>query len=304
MYVNPYENFNKEGKWLKGNFHTHTSFDGCGTKDIEDVISAYKDAEYDVLSITGHDKYIDGKAYEEKYGIRLINGYEYSSGEHMCCIGVKELVKADTHQKVIDGCLDQGAIVVMNHPNWDARQFGFNYIHWDWNELEKLQRYTGLEICNLGLERWGGGNGLATDTWDNLLSKGRVIWGFANDDMHYWEDFANAWNMIYSEGDDEDSILSAIRAGAVYASTGIYLDEFDFDNDSKILRISANLNKSHVNENEYKFIGENGSILHEIIGPSAEYQLSGEELYVRVEVRSRCGAMLFTQPIYRKINIK
>ena len=218
----------------------------------------------------------------------------------MCCIGTTSLIEGKSHQEVIDGCLEQGAIVVMNHPNWDARQFGFGYIHWDWNELEKLEGYTALEICNLGLERWGGGNGLATDTWDNLLSKGRIVWGLANDDMHYWEDFSNAWNVIYSKSTNQEDILSAIRSGAFYASTGIWLKEFEFDKESKLLRISANLNKAHLNENEYIFIGDNGKVLHKQTGPFAEYQLSGEESYVRVEVRSRCGAMLFTQPIYKK----
>ena len=53
MYINPYEKTKEDGSWLRSNFHTHTSFDGCGTKNIEDVIAAYKDAEYDVLAING-----------------------------------------------------------------------------------------------------------------------------------------------------------------------------------------------------------------------------------------------------------
>lgn len=42
-------------------------------------------------------------------------------------------------------------------------------------------------------------------------------------------------------------------------------------------------------------------MLHKQTGPSAEYKFQGDELYVRVEVRNECGAILWTQPVYKKI---
>ena len=102
MYLNPYESLkNKNGKWLKANFHTHTSLDECGTQSIEKVIGAYEEAGYDVLTISSHDSYTDTKAFKKNYNIKLINGYEHSQVAHMCCIGVSDVSKGNTHQEVI-----------------------------------------------------------------------------------------------------------------------------------------------------------------------------------------------------------
>ena len=48
----------------------------------------------------------------------------------------------------------------------------------------------------------------------------------------------------------------------------------------------------------YRFFSENG-LSAELSGETAEYKLKGEN-YVRVEVLAEHGAMLFTQPVYRK----
>ena len=297
MYLNPYESLkNKNGKWLKANFHTHTSLDECGTQSIEKVIGAYEEAGYDVLTISSHDSYTDTKAFKKNYNIKLINGYEHSQVAHMCCIGVSDVSKGNTHQEVIDECINEGGIVIMSHPNWDGQKYGYTLPHWSWAKLEELQNYTGIEICNQGLVKDGGGM-LATDAWDNLLSKGKFVWGFANDDMHLWEDFANAWNMIFTTSDSHETILSSIQNGAFYASTGLYLKEFEFDREEKILKVSANLYSGNSNKNDYLFIGENGKLLHKETGPSAEYKFSNNELYVRVEVRNECGSILWTQPL-------
>ena len=44
--------------------------------------------------------------------------------------------------------------------------------------LESLEGYLGIEIFNGVIFRLEG-SGLADDVWDNVLSKGRLIWGFA-----------------------------------------------------------------------------------------------------------------------------
>jgi len=76
----------------------------------------------------------------------------------------------------------------------------------------------------------------------------------------------------------------------------LILQEFYF-NDG-IIKVSAVSYNTFITENKYIFIGKNGEILKEQTGEYAEYKMNGTELYVRVQVVSEHGAMLWTQPIY------
>jgi hypothetical protein len=61
---------------------------------------------------------------------------------------------------------------------------------------------------------------------------------------------------------------------------------------------AAYLNETYVNTFIYRFITENGTV-KESTGEVGEYALNNEK-YVRIEVIGENGAMLFTQPVYRK----
>ena len=119
MYVNPYENVKETGSWLRANFHTHagTGKGTCGAYDIEEVVSLYREAGYNLLTISNHDFYSDVSEYAKQDKIVLINGFEYSPSNHMLCIGVNQLITGE-HQKVIDETRKQGGFVILCHPNW------------------------------------------------------------------------------------------------------------------------------------------------------------------------------------------
>jgi len=291
MFVNPYEKVIKEkGQWLRSNFHTHTGTgpNTCGANAIDDVIAAYKEANYDVLTISNHDLFSDVQEYQKKHDIVLINGFEFSTHPHMLCIGNTSVIKDCSHQEVIDECRKQGGFVILCHPNWKRKEY------LPWNEAEAMTGYTGVEIYNSVIFRLDG-SGLATDTWDFLLSRGKLVWGFANDDFHKWHDLAKSWTMIYAEKNKE-SVRRSIDSGSTYVSTGLILREFTFENGT--IKVLASAKDTYVKDYRYIFIGENGKILKDQTGEYGEYKMEGSELYVRVQVISEHGAMLWTQPIY------
>src|SRR5690554_3589884 len=119
MYINPYHGIDKEGFWLKTNFHTHagTGANTCGAYEIEDVIALYKEAGYGALTISNHDFFSDVSDLQGKYDMVLLNGFEYSQGRHMLSIGVDDVIFAP-HQEAIDKSLEQGGFVILCHPNW------------------------------------------------------------------------------------------------------------------------------------------------------------------------------------------
>lgn len=290
MYINPYNNI-KEGTaaWLQANFHTHagTGTGTCGEHEINEVIKYYKMAGYDVLSISNHDLYSDLSEYQKEFDITLINGFEYSIDKHMLCIGGNCLI-LDTHQKTIDECNKQGGFVVLCHPKWAAGEY------WPLKDIDAITGYIGVEIINTVIFKLSG-TGLATEAWDYLLSQGKLVWGFGNDDFHRWYDMARAWNLIYAHK-SRQKILEAVFNGEFYVSTGLKLSNFQFD--QKVLKIKACSLNNYRDTFKYLFIGKDGEILKEQCGEHAEYIFNGSELYVRVQVISDYGAMLWTQPIY------
>ncbi len=291
MYTNPYSKYAEgKGRWLKANFHTHagTGKGTCGHYEIDEVISAYRDCGCEVLSISNHELYSDVSEYQEKYDILLLNAFEYSTDPHMLCIDVKSHIKG-SHQEAIKTTLEQGGFVILCHPNWIRKEY------WPWKDIDALTGYTGIEIFNGVIPRLSG-SGLATDTWDYLLSQGKLVWGFGNDDFHRWHDLSNVWTSIFAEKNRMD-VRQSIDAGCFYVSTGLILNEFTFENGA--ITVAASARGRYVKDYKYVFIGKGGEILSEQFGEKVQYQLKGNELYVRVQVINEHGAMLWTQPVYR-----
>jgi hypothetical protein len=291
MYKDPYENaVSGDGSWLRSNFHIHagTGRDTCGAYEIDDVFSSYKETGYDLLTLSNHDILTDVSKLEEKYSLVLLNGFEYSQDPHMLCINVSSLFAGD-NQSAVDECVRQGGFSILCHPNWHEEG------HWSLKALDEMKRYAGIEIFN-GLIFELTGSGLATDAWDHLLSGGKLVWGFGSDDFHRWYNLARSWNMIYSSDRDHKSVLDSISKGSFYVSTGLKMDEFIFQNNR--ISISASPKNMCRTDLEYIFIGKNGRILKKQNNNSGEYDFEGDETYVRVQVISSHGAMLWTQPVY------
>jgi hypothetical protein len=293
MYINPYENLTKgDGQWLKANFHTHagTGKNTCGAYEIDDVIALYKEAEYDVLTISNHDIYSDVSNYQSKHDIVLLNGIEYSQDPHMLCININNVISG-THQEAINECVKQDGFAILCHPNWQRKEY------WQWKEIDMLYGYLGIEIINSLIYRLNG-SGLATDTWDYLLSQGKLVWGFGNDDFHRWYDMARSWNVIYSQSRKHNDVTASIRNGSFYASTGLIMKDIAMTDGT--IRITANTRDTYIKKYKYIFIGKNGCILSEPEREHGEYKIADDDLYIRIQVIGEHGGMLWTQPIYKK----
>ena len=289
MFHNQYHNISGE-KPLKTNYHIHAGIEkenSCGKLPMDAVVSAYAEAKYDAIAVTNHDTFIPIVPHSD---IALLKGVEYSHTPHMLLIGVDEYHDV-SHQEAIDIANRDGGFVVLSHPNWITPDY------WPLEMLDNTTGFLGMEILNPLIFRLSG-SGLALDKWDYLLSKGRKVYGFGNDDFHAWQDLDRVSTMVYAKSASFEDIKEAVGAGRFYVANRLKLNYLDIE-DGAIKVKAAQIGESHVDSFHYRFIGTGGKLLHEFTGSAAEYKIDSAQLYIRIEVYGEGGALLFTQPLHK-----
>jgi hypothetical protein len=281
------------GSWLRGNLHAHTT-ESDGSRSPERVIADYAARGYDFLAVSDHDTFVDPAAHREATGMALVPAVEVSTaGPHLLHVGARRAVDPDPdRQAVVDGIGSDGGFAVANHPNW-----GESFAHWPHEELERVEGYRGVEIYN-GLIEQHPGAALATDRWDRLLSAGRRVWGFANDDAHRGWEVGRAWNVVRAEERTPAAVLEALAAGRFYASTGVSIREITVG-DAEIAVETADADC-------LRLVSDHGVVQQTVDGPSATFRVPGDlvhrresgHTYLRVECVGDAGEMAWTQPAF------
>lgn len=301
MYTNPYEAAAKMGgSWLKANFHVHTHEDSDRSNPgPEEVIKQYRDAGYDVLTLSNHSRLTDTHEAGQKHDILTMNGMEYIEYDGILCIGIDSFIKGQP-QEVIYECARQGGFSVICHPGLKFEKGMIPTLSRE--TIKKLRGYTGIEILNPVVYSRFKGSGLAVDLWDELLSSGRLVWAFGNDDSHRFTDIDRAWNMIYAKSRTAGDVKEAIARGCFYVSTGLFIDEITVYDDS--VNIAAGCRFDKPDDIRYTFYGGNGKVLKDSVGRSAVLRFDGKEPYIRIRAMSEHGAALWTQPVYNDALLK
>jgi hypothetical protein len=278
--------------WYRGSIHIHTSVQDGSLSPLE-IIRWYKVNGYDFVALTDHDIITETGIEEEKDFLVIKNSFEFGQWEsflHILGLGIdrrKDIPKGIlSHQEKIDFINKNNGISIICHPNW-------NWVECRYSDLIKLRKYYGIEIYNT-LMKHETGSPYAVDKWDYLLSSGRKTWGFAVDDLHDSEAdlIGKGWIMVESQRLVREDILTCIREGKFYASTGARLKKYSILNG--IIDIESE------NGEEVVFIGENGKILKTDNSGSSVLDIRDfSSKYIRIEIRSREG-IAFTQPIFLK----
>jgi len=293
MPINP---FDTPGKWYKGNLHTHTT-NSDGELSPQEVANWYRNQGYDFLMLSDHNKLTDVRGLSDP-DFLVMSGIEFDVdrtelGEtyHLLGLNLNEEIKLPqriTAQETIDLIHSKGGEVIVAHPYWSGLTI---------NELLPLQGYIGLEVFNTTCLR-GIGKGLSNVHWDDLLARGRLLWGFAVDDAHFHRpDAGQGWIMVKAPKLTRDDIMKAIKGGLFYSSCGPEIIDLCFANDTVSVKCSpvvminfiCNLSKGK------SFQAEEGRFL-----TRAEFKLKGEEKYLRVECIDKTGKMAWTNPLFLK----
>lgn len=234
--------FDKAGKFYRGNIHGHSNISD-GRKTVPEVINLYQSAGYDFVSITDHFlasygfPITDTTAYRSD-SFTTIPGAELHIGSikfggiwHLVAVGLPHdfapYPEGETPAQLVKRALDTGAFVSVPHPNWYTLTT---------EDVLSLGQVHAVECYNATAE----GHNDRAYSWhfvDTLVSMGLRISSPAVDDTHYEpnrDDFARGWVYVKSESLTPDALVTALKAGHYYSSTGAQLHHIDITPDKKV----------------------------------------------------------------------
>jgi hypothetical protein len=309
--------------WYKGNTHTHTiNSDGDSTPD--DVAKWYREHDYDFLFITDHDMVTDVDPLNALFGgggqFLVIRGEEVTSNfatstgnvyVHVNSLNPRESAKSahgsstrDTLQEDLDAIHSAGGLAQINHPNfmWQLTA----------EDIAAVKDARLMEIMNTHpiVNSLGAGPEFPSteEMWDQVLSRGVIMWGVASDDTHELQSGSLAgtagagagpgkgWIVVRAEHLTTNEIMQAIDNGDFYASTGVELKDYKVE--GKQINIEIRLRDTFMTKYRTQFIGKGGRILQESRANPSIYNVKGDEGYVRARIIDSNGKMAWTQPVF------
>lgn len=277
------------GQWLRGNLHTHSNrSDGARPRQM--IVDDYAARGYGFLMFSDHDRLTsesDLAALDAK-GMVLVPGNEISAGgPHLLHVDADRRIEpARMRQEILNDIAAVGrGFAIVNHPNW---QEAFN--HCSIGQMREWWGYLGMEIYNGVIGRLYGSS-YALDKWDMLLTEGRRVWGFANDDCHAARgDIELGWNVAYVREKTVAGVVEALRSGRFYASTGVEITAIRVNG----LRIRIET----ANAQRIVAIQNSGQRIAVIDAPVLEIEVPDRAAYVRFECWGTGERMAWTQPFF------
>jgi hypothetical protein len=143
--------------------------------------------------------------------------------------------------------------------------------------------------------------------WDlanaaRLAAGAPPLLGIASDDAHNYHGGPVApgrgWIMVRAARLAQADLIDAMRAGDFYASSGVVLEELEFDRGKGTLTLTMPAEEGTTYSTQFvgaRTGGVPGEVLATAEGTIARYTLKGDELYVRATVTS---SALHTNPSF------
>lgn len=279
--------------WFRGNLHTHTTLSD-GRKTPEEVAEWYRSAGYHFIFITDHGKVTDF-SHLCREDFLVLRGGEFAvgkaeTGEPFHLVGLDlppgfQLSRTPDVQEAINQIREAGGEVIIAHPYWSGLS---------WRDIYPLEGILGIEIFNNGVEIEVG-KGHCLVHWDDLLERGKRLYGFAVDDAHFAiEDAGGGWIEVEAEELTREAIMEGIRKGNFYSSQGPRI--FSFLEEGSLVRAETSPTVSicflsHVHL---------GKCYYSASEPlrSARLEVTKRHLFVRVECRDENSKRAWSNPYY------
>ena len=290
----------------KANLHCHTTVSD-GRLTPEEIKELYMSEGYSIVAYTDHREYVWHKELDDENFLALpsmeadltekgdywptertfhFNLYDTRPSKDR--EGGDYMPHCDYHDKTgineyIARMVQEGFLVCYNHPYWSLQDVT------DYCDLEGL---FAMEIYNHGSELEGM-YGFSPQAYDEMLRSGQRIYCVAADDNHnvfpkgdVQFDALGGCTYIAAESLTQESVIDALKNGRFYWSTGPKLLGMEIRDD--VLRVKCSpVEKLYViqnGRNYYRKTVHPGESFTE-----AEFKLSGQEGWFRVEIRDARG---------------
>ena len=298
-----------EWRWYKGNLHAHTDRSD-GRLPPSAVVDWYAGRGYDFLALTDHGRVT---RYEPRNSnIMMIAGAEITAYDeraaafhHLLALfepersDVVSRMQVASPQRTLDELVGAGATVIHAHPYW----LGLTSA-----ETGSLQGAIGVEVFNnvCQVER---AKGYSEQHWDELLLRGKRMWGLAVDDCH-WRglDAGGGWVMVRARELSQVEIIRAIRRGDFYSTQGPEIKRFAIERDTETPmvpngRLQVAFECSPCRKIVFYADRWLGAVVEAggdgaIPITEARYVLTGKETYVRAVCIDYAGRTAWANPIF------
>ena len=300
--------------WYFGNIHCHSNRSD-GDSPAEAVARFYRAGGMQFVAITDHNLRTAAEhCGEVGDGFVVLPGSEYTTNAtipgrgyrplHVGGIGVAEGVAPSGDesdavavlQRGVDLVRAAGGIAVFNHPNWF---WGFAA-----EEMKRVRGATAFELWNGAPSCNNAGDAEHASTeamWDEVLTAGGRLLGFASDDCHRFAERSlgkempfSGWVCAWAERLDVGSIVAALGSGRCYASTGPRFSRLALSRDL----VEAEVEAWDACSFTATAIGAGGRVLAVQSGRTVSYRPTGDEGYVRLRVDNGQGYRAWTQPVF------
>ena len=250
--MNSTDFFTAPGRFYRGNLHTH-SHNSDGALPPDEVCRRYKAQGYDFIALTDHFVGLwdfpisDTTAYRDAEFTTLL-GAELHSGAmengeiwHILAVGLPQDFAPsntpnfaarddqETGPQIARRARDAGAFVAVAHPEWSTMTT---------DDAASIDAAHAVEIYNHGCAvECDRGHGHYT--LDQLLSRGHRRGLVATDDAHFkTPDAFGGWTMVKAQENTPGALLTALKAGHYYASTGPEIHDITWHRNTVTVRCS------------------------------------------------------------------
>ena len=320
-----------QGRWFKGNTHAH-SLNSDGDSPVDVLLRWYREHGYQFTFVTEHEYFTDIEPLNAIYGhgnrFIAIAGQEVSQTvadpshpngvrqAHVNALGTSRLVMpigprnrasgmtvAQTYARNDSAIRAAGGIMQVNHPNFVWSVPLQDMMHLPDSTLFEVWNGHPIVYNDGGVDSLGNVMLSTEARWDSVLSRGRLIFGVADDDSHHFKpegaenkDLARpgrGWVMVRADTLTGPAIVTALHRGDFYSSTGITLRDVQIGPSEYRLEIASAGDRRYRTE----FIGKDGRVLATSTTLRPSYRITGAEDYVRARVYDSSGRMAWTQPV-------
>lgn len=297
--------FKNPGRFFRGNLHTHSTLSD-GLLAPEEVCRRYAANGYDFICLSDHfiEKYdfpiADTKGFRSNTFTTLL-GAEVHTGKmlldepwHILAVGLPEnfagTTPDETGPSLAQRCADAGAFVTIAHPQW----YGLLP-----DEAATIEAAHAVEVYNhtaaISTTRSDG-----TYLLDELLNRGRKLTAIAADDAHFFDDMSHAnadafggWVMVKAEGNSPEALLTALKTGDFYASTGPELHDITQEGDQLVVKCSPVVSVIALGRGTRSAFVHGTSLTHAVMNVS---KFQGD--WVRILTIDRAGKRAFSNPLW------